>query len=246
MAAGLKALAGKRLDLPLHWFMNPLRIKMAKVVRPPTATTRRKERVITVPMPVEGFFNMMAPFGQGTVKGLLWNEEGTALEPTRTTSQAFFEYKYLLDAPSQLNTFWEMENWDRPRTKGSWRRGRGAARLHLSHAAGERGSKTLLLAMVCGNVSIRLRQPRKERDIPTLRLIFKVLSMDEQAKILWPTTFGSRTKAALRKMATSSLEAMIRDKLYPTTTRTEQTLLQVGSDAIWDPAPAGRMLLPEE
>ena len=71
--------------------------------------------------------------------------------------------------------------------------------------------------------------------MPTLRLVFKALSMDERAKILWPTEFGSKTRAAIRKMANASLEAMVKDKLYPTSAKQALALTVLGSDAVWDP-----------
>ena len=233
-SAGVLALQDKYAPLPLVWFMQPLREKMGKAVRPPTANTRRIQRTIEMNFPEESFSLLMAPFESGSVNGLVRLEtgEGQVLQPTRTTA-AFKEFAYKLSKPSQLDTLWNMQEWDMPKGKTAWRRGHGAAKLHLSAAAGERGQRSSVLAMVCGNISIRLRAPAMKRAIPTLRMVFAVLSMDECANIIWPTTYELRTKAALRKMAKAHLQAMLEDDAYPTMPTHQLTLQAAGSDSVW-------------
>ncbi|KAL1496389.1 hypothetical protein AB1Y20_016344 [Prymnesium parvum] len=89
------------------------------------------------------------------------------------------------------------------------------AEMHLSKAAEERGTKTSLLSMVCGNVALRMRVPRNGAAMPTIRMVFSVLSMDPTGHIIWPQDYTVKTAAALRKMAKSALQIMILDALFP-------------------------------
>lgn len=236
LSAGVLALQDMRAHLPLVWFILPLREKMSKAVRPPTALTRRTQRTIEMRFPLECFVRLMAPFESGSVVGLEWLEQGLSLNPTRV-QPTFKEFDYKLSKPSQLDALWEMQDWDAPRGNATWRRGHGAAKLHLSGAAGERGQRSSLLAMVCGNVCIRLRVPVNNLAMPTLRMVFAVLSMDESSNIIWPTSYAVKTKAALRKMARSHLQAMLDDSSYPTKQCHRLALTAPGQDSIWAPAP---------
>lgn len=227
-------IAGTTVTMPLSWFVQPLRQSLSCLVRPPTAKTRRVQRIIEKQMPAEAFFHLLSSFGDEELQGLKW--EGDALRPTSTKSKSFLEYKYAISKPSQLDTFWGMDMWEPP-GKGMWRRGHGAAKLHLSRASEQRGATTSLLAMVCGNVAIRMRQPRQNLAMPVVRIVFSVLSMDAHGHIIWPTDYGPKTAAALRKMARSHLQAMILDALYPTTDGMALALTAPASSSRWQAPP---------
>ena len=158
-SAGALAVSHVMVSLPLLWFLEPLRQAMRTPVRPPTANTRRRQRVLEMLLPIEAFHHLIRGFKTGELAGLRWTEDSPpALHPTRVTP-LFNEYKYDVRQPAQLNRLWELQQWDRPVAGTAWRRGWGAQRLQISQAAGQRGRTTMLLSSVCGNVSLRLRQP---------------------------------------------------------------------------------------
>ena len=126
---------------------------MATPVRPPTASTRRRQRVLDMQLPMEAFTLLLQPFNTGELEGLEWlDDEKTKLQPT-SSKPSCKTYNYKISRPSQLNQLWEMQRWERKVEGTQWRRGCGAQRLHLSQAAGRRGRKTVLLSSVCGNVA---------------------------------------------------------------------------------------------
>ena len=95
------------------------------------------------------------------------------------------------------------------------KRGAGAARARLSTAEQRRGGVPQTISMVCGNVVIELKEPRKLERMPTMALAFFVLSMNKNGHIVWPTNFDARTRAALRLQARALLQKMIDDPLNP-------------------------------
>lgn len=229
---------GVKVSLPLAAFVLPLRKALQKSVRPPTARTRRRQRVVQLPLPMEGFAHLLRGFNTGEIEHLEWSDDSTrqALTPTRTT-KGFREYQYWLRKPDHLNRFWQMQMWDRPIPGTPWRRGIGAQTLHLSQAAGRRGLNSLIVSSVTGNVSIRLREPL-ESAMPTVRIVFTVLTMDRN-HVLWAQDFEDRTRAALRRMAVAGREQMILDPLYPTPPDAANCLAaHQQEDEFWVPLPA--------
>ena len=84
---GILALTGVTLTLPLAWFVKPLRAAIAAVIRPPTASTRRRQRVIEMPLPMAAFARLILPFNTGELSGLEWLDEAkTQLKPTKEGS----------------------------------------------------------------------------------------------------------------------------------------------------------------
>ena len=77
-------------------------------------------------------------------------------------------------------------------------RGAGCARARLSLAAQKRGHASQTLSMVAGNVVVKYREPTGQRAMPTLKLVFFVLTMDKSGNITWPTNYEVSTQAALR------------------------------------------------
>ena len=213
-SAGALMVQGVTTTLPLLWFLEPLRQAMRTPVRPPTANTRRRQRVVELQVPIEVFHHLIRGFKTGELAGLRWTQDSPpALHPTRETP-LFKEYKYDVRQPAQLNTLWELQQWDRPVAGTPWRRGWGAQRLQISQAAGQRGRTTMLLSSVCGNVSLRLRQPPHR--MPTLQIVFAVMTLDAANHILWNQTYAPNTRGALCRMATAGLQGMAADPLYPT------------------------------
>ena len=205
---------------------------MQKAVRPPTANTRRRQRTVQFPLPMEGFAHLMRHFQTGEVDDLVW-EDHSRLTPTRTT-KGFREYLYYLRKPEQLNRLWEMETWDRPIPNSRWRRGSGAQTLHLSQAAGQRGRTTLLVSSVTGNVTVRLREPL-EGALPMLRLVFTVMSLDRN-HAQWNQDFAPRTRAALKNMVQAGRRTMLADPLYPTPDNAQAILsTSEHTETVWQP-----------
>lgn len=232
MSQGTLAILHQQVQLPLHWWIVPLRLALQKVVRPPTATTRRRQRVVQAQIPMEGFIHLMQCFATGEVEGLTWTDDARgALEPTRVT-KLFREYQFWLRKPEHLNRFWNMERWDRPIAGTPWRRGCGSQTLHLSQVAGRRGQTSLLVSSVAGNVSIRFREP--EHLMPTVRIVFTVMTLSNN-HALWNQDFCPRTRGALRNMAQAGRQKMIADPLYPTPADTSLLTAHPQTDELWQP-----------
>lgn len=216
------------ISLPKHWFSKPLLQAMATTVRPPTKSTRRKKLIIKLEMPKEIFFDLLKPLDAEDVDGLVWKDEARKeLEPTEDF-KTYHQYKYTIKKPSVVAKLWRLEESDKEpkrlinKKMGQavpFRRGLGSAKLHLSHAAGDRGERTDLISQVVGNVSIILKEPKEERAMPTGSITFAAASMDKRGHINWPTLFAPRTAAALRKQIRFHLEKMIDDPTYPTLTQ---------------------------
>ena len=68
---GVLQLNGAAVSLPLEWFILPLRQAIAKAIRPPTAGTRRKQRVVEMPIPLSAFVHFIRNFETGEVEN--WN-----------------------------------------------------------------------------------------------------------------------------------------------------------------------------
>lgn len=62
------------VSVPLSWFLEPVRNKMRKLVRPPTARTRRKQLVIKERVPIQVLWKMLEPFESGSISGLEWED----------------------------------------------------------------------------------------------------------------------------------------------------------------------------
>ena len=121
-------------------------------------------------------------------------------------------------------------------------RGQGAARAHLSAAAQRRGRVPSVLSMVCGNVIVKFKESRTEKTMPTLSLVFKVLTMDSAGHITWPQTFSPQTQAALRLQARALLRTMIDDPLNPCDATMEPAMTGTGTSSVWQAPPKRQMV----
>ena len=124
-----------------------------------------------------------------------------------------------------------------------FKRGSGCARARLSVAAQKRGGVVQTISMVCGNVQIHMKEPISRERMPTLALTFKVLSMDKNGHIIWPTSFDTVTQAALRKQARTLLRAMIDDPLNPTDATMEPAMTGTGTSSVWVGAPQRQLVI---
>ena len=232
---GAIAIQNHKVTLPLTFFMEPLRHAMAAAIRPPTAQTRRRQRVIEMPMPLECFLQLLHPFKTGEIQDLEWlNQEKSALKPTMV-SGGCKTYNYKVRQPSQINKLFDMAQWDRPIPGTPWRRGLGAQRLHLTQAAGQRGRRTMLMASAAGNVSVRLREYSEK--MPIFRLVCGVMTLGHNNSILFNADYSRETRAALRSMATAGLRRMADDDLYPTlpASTVATAMAIVPTSSIWQP-----------
>ena len=222
------------ISVPIHWFSDPLNRSMKTVVRPPTKLTRRKQQTIELKIPLKVFVNPMRPFNDGELSGLAWQDTNkTELKPTKEY-KTFLEYKYTVTKPSMIDRLWRLngqEPAERPGKKRDksgviipYRRGHGGSRLHLSKAAAERGERSDLISQVTGNVTLKLKAPRWERAMPTIRLTMATSSMDQNGHVLWANNYSDKTAAALRKQMRHHLTEMINDPEYPTLTHMESAL----------------------
>ena len=229
------------MNVPMRWYVEPMRNAMRKAVRPPTANTRRRQRVIQMQVPMEAFEELLKDFATAELDGMVWVQG--SLQPTKETA-AYLEYQYFVRKPSQLNKLWDLATWDNVIAGTPWKRGSGAQLLHLSQAACRRGQRSLLISSVAGNVCVRLRAPKDQRAMPTFRLVFTVLTLDQQNHILWNQDFAPSTRAALRNLTIAGRTAMVNDPLYPTSVGTVAQIPQTApTNTVWQPAaPAALML----
>ena len=147
----------------------------------------------------------------------------------------YLEYQYFVRKPSQLNKLWDLATWDNVIPGTPWKRGAGAQLLHLSQAACRRGRTSLLISSVAGNVCVRLRAPKDQRAMPTFRMVFTVLTLDQQNHILWNQDFAPGTAAALRKLVEGGRRAMVSDPLYPTSVTLVAELPHAApTNTVWD------------
>ena len=226
------------IRVPKHWFSDPLHHHMKTVVRPPTKRTRRKVQLIECKVPQDIFVDLMQPMDDGDMKDFAWEDETKKkLIPTKD-GKTFQDFKYTISSPSKVDKFWrlqELEPSRRARQGGKLvprRRGLGSSRLHLSAAAEARGERTDLLAQVTGNVTVHLKVPKNERAMPTLRITFKVSTLNKHGHVKWATSFEPRTAAALRKQMQQHLRAMVESDEYPTLSTNDSTLLAAATDSV--------------
>ena len=237
------------IQVPKHWFSDPLHQSMKTVVRPPTKVSRRKEISIDLKIPEPIFIDLMKPMDTGDMNGFEWEDEAnlgkTKLMPTKD-GKSFQEFKYMIMAPSKVDKFWRLEETEpvrRVRQEGKLvrrRRGLGSSRLHLSTAAETRGERTDLLAQVTGNVSVHLKVPKKERAMPMLHIGVKVSTLNKNGHIEWATSFAPRTAAALRKQMQQHLRTMVESDEYPTLSSNDEMLLGAPTESV-RPAPLALM-----
>lgn len=314
-----------RVSLPSSWFLDPFFASIRKMVRPSTATTRRKELTLDTKMPREIFEEIMAPVNEGEVVGLTRDPATNRLLPTSTT-RTLNKFEYMirrggvsdrlfhlgtLDPPEpkpaktevappaevaaigEEDVFeveeisdkrkrgtiteyfikwlhWPAENntWERasridpalvaafegkPPPKKRRRlapelpkRGAGCARAQLSKAEQRRGAVPEVMSMVCGNVRVEFEESIDESTMPSLKLIFYVMSMDKTGHIIWPTAFEKTAQAQIRLQARALLKKMIDDPLNPCDTTMEPALHGAGTGALWKPPPKRKMIVVTE
>lgn len=72
--------------------------------------------------------------------------------------------------------------------------------------------------------------------MPTLELVFLVMTMDKSGNITWPIDFEPPTRAALRKQARVLLRKMIDDQHNPMDATMAPALTMNGSETVFQPA----------
>ena len=208
------------VTLPVTWFLMMFRAALNKLVKPVTAETRRVQKVLKMSMPMEVVMELLEPFSTGEIPGLEWETLacGRRLVPTKTTATNH-HYKYELTKGQLQDKLWRLQESDLQKKPGQmmWKRGSGAAKLHLSQAAAMRGELTQLLVLVCGKTVLEVVQPRDWKRMPLVTARVKTLSMDNRGNIILPCEFDDPAyKASLRKQARILLQTMIDDPGYPT------------------------------
>ena len=186
------------------------------MVRPPTAATRRKQLEIKVNIPEEIFFDLVRPLETGDTKDFEW--VGNRLKPTEI-KKTFHRYKYTMTKPSLNDKIFRLQEKEvkPPNSKSNrFRRGHGAARLHLSQAAADRGQRTHLLSQVTGNTTLDMKVPKNKLLKPELTMSLSVSTMGHNGNIEWASTYSARTAASLREQMRSHLKAMMEHPQYPT------------------------------
>ena len=99
----------------------------------------------------------------------------------------------------------------------------------------------MLVSSAAGNLCLRLRAPKNQKAMPTVRIVFSVLTMDENNNVLWPQDYAPNTRAALRNLTRAGRVGMVLDPLFPTTvTDVNQLSKAPASDTLWQPAALAR------
>ena len=126
------------------------------------------------------------------------------------------------------------------------KRGIGCARAHLSVAEQKRGGVVETMSMVCGSVVVHFKEPRDQSSMPTMKVIFLVLTMDKNGHITWPTQFAKPAQAALRMQARALLKKMMDDPLNPVGESMAPALEGVGTSSLWRGAPKRKLVEVDE
>ena len=206
------------------WFLDPLRANISTTVRPPTSLTRKAQITIKTQMPRSVFERWMVPVDPGdTHRDTPLEREDPRpgetvgrLKPTRET-RTMRVFKFTVARPSVVNKLARLQRADythglKPRGgKGKWRRGLGCAKLWLpkKEHLEEDHRHAKKLSMIAGAMAIEFRQPVNNSRMPTLKLSYMVLTMDEFGNITFPTRFDASSKATLRKLACTNLKKML-------------------------------------
>ena len=123
-----------------------------------------------------------------------------------------------------------------------FKRGVGCARARLSVAEQKRGGVPQTISMVCGNIKVHYKEPVNPEQVPTLRLVFYVMTMDKNGFITWPDNYDSTAQARLREQARQLLRKMIEDPLNPVDETMRPALTQSGG-VVWQPPPKRQMVV---
>ena len=123
----------------------------------------------------------------------------------------------------------------------AYKRGEGCARARLSAAEQKRGGVPQTISMVCGNIKVIYKESTNPEVVPTLKLIFYVLTMDKNGFITWPDEYDLTTQAALRKQARVLLKKMIDDPLSPVDETMAPALTGTGG-GVREPPPKRQMV----
>ena len=216
------ALAIRYCQTPIVWHREPLRQSMRKLIRSPTANLRRKQLVIKEKVPREILEELVETMTDGDMVGL--KRVAGVVQPTATT-YACEHYRFESLNGSVTDKLFRNQDFDlmsrhggakEPKVpKGPYKRGLGAAMVRLSRADQKRGLLVKEMSMACGNILLNMRVPRRLEGMPTVELLFFVLTMNHKGEIIWPTNFEPRTRAALRNQARALLTKMLADPLYP-------------------------------
>ena len=234
------------MTIPVSWIEGLLRAEMKKHVAPATMKTRRMEKIISMKAPMEVVERLLAPFETNEIADLEWEElpgKKFRLKPTKITSKNLF-YKYQFTSGAKTDKLFRLHDFEQQKSlkHTQWRRGRGAARLHLSQRAADRGDSSALVALACGQITIDVKQPRNWAAMPDIRVRMKTLSMDRHGHIILPCEFKDAAyKASLRKQAKALLQEMINSTLYPTPPQLTDEISTMWSHnrstSIFQPAP---------
>ena len=99
-----------RVDLPLHWFRDPLYKTIRRLVRPATALTRRKEIRVKMAVPIQIFEELLSELMEGDAEGLLRDQSGRLI-PSRITP-TLNHFEYMIKKGSITNKLFALDKMD--------------------------------------------------------------------------------------------------------------------------------------
>ena len=225
---------------PPEWVMYPYLKAVRKLIRPPTARTRRKQVKVSVPFSRSCFEHLMAQMQENDVDDLERTPAGRLI-PTKET-KALLRFNYKISKPTALNTFFSLEKTDMllpagGSRRGPFRRGSGAARAHVTAKDARQGKIAGAISMACGNTLIHFKESTNKLQQPTLTVLFFVMTMDKSGHVLWPTVFSDKARAMLRKAARRQVQIMMDSSDHPVDASWGPSLTGTGSSTTWQPAP---------
>ena len=103
------------ITVPLNWFWDVFRGNMTKLVRPPTAKTRRKEMLIKEKVPMDVVYKLLEVFETDEIPGLKWEEDSTGarvLKPTKGTTRSLW-YEYNFKKGPTTDKLWRIQESDK-------------------------------------------------------------------------------------------------------------------------------------
>ena len=137
--ARLATASDQLIKLPMAWFFDPLLHAMSANVAPPTKKTRRKQRMIKLPMPTKVFEMWLRDLTTEDHPELKRDDDGRLI-PTKTTSSTRI-YKYTIKKASVVEKLWRAEFGDltrgvKKKMKPTGHRSLGCAKLNFKAGQG--------------------------------------------------------------------------------------------------------------
>ena len=109
MSEGARAIQHQQVQVPLLWWVLPLRKSMQQAVRPPTARTRRRQRTLDAQVPLEVFIHLMQR-NPHEIGGRQRGQEPEE-EPDSHQDSCIYPVEWILEAFHSKRRWWYRVVW---------------------------------------------------------------------------------------------------------------------------------------